>query len=147
MNDISHFLSSQSDTAAVTKANTRAERYLSATDALYSRIESWLKDSIDSGFVTGFVRRPIPLMEQVSGSYSAPELVFSAATTSIRFIPKGANVMGAEGRIDAQSSRGRHALIVLIDGSWHFVDPVTKLKRSEMSESGFLELLKHLMGN
>lgn len=147
MNEISQFLSSQSNDAATTKAKSRAEQYLIATDDLYSHIETWLKDSIDNGFVSGLTRRSIDLMEQVSGSYGAPELTFNVATTTVRFVPKGANILGAEGRIDAQSSKGRHALIVLIDKKWHVVDPVHKQKRSELSESGFLELLKHLLGS
>lgn len=147
MNDISQFLSTQNDDQAVSMVKSRTDRYLAATEKLYSDIEAWLRDSIDRGFATGFTRRPIPLMEQISGTYNAPELMFNVGTTSIRFVPKGANIMGADGRVDAQSSKGRHALIVLTGGAWHLVDTATKRKQAELSEKEFLQLLKHLIGS
>ena len=147
MNQITEFLSSNSDPDATQRAVSAKDDYIEVVGLLYAQVKEWLKESIEANLVTGISAGEIQITEQLTGAYLAPEMSFNAAATNIRLIPKGFFVIGANGRVDAHSSKGRHAMLVYVDNQWHLVNPTTRETLSTLTESTFLDLLKYLVGS
>lgn len=147
MNQITEFLSSTSDPGATQRAASAKDDYVRVLNALYAQIKDWLKESIDANLVTGISAGEIQITEQLTGAYLAPEISFNAAATNIRLTPKGFFIIGANGRVDAHSNKGRHAMLIYVNNEWHLVNPTTGKTRSKLTESTFLDLLKYLVGS
>ncbi len=93
--------------------NETPELFLERVDALYEKIKQWLM-AIDSSITV--TEEDITIEEQPGESYSARVLIVNRpGYETIRFVPKGRWIIGAEGRVDVQSRLGTEALVYVSD--------------------------------
>lgn len=97
----------------------RKEYWLNQLRQLFAHIEEYLKPYSTKGQVR-FEERTVHLNEEFIGSYSAPELLITIGSKTIRLEPIGANVLLAKGRVDIEGPLAR-AQLLLIDNSSQFM--------------------------
>jgi hypothetical protein len=69
-------------------------------ERLYQKVTTeLLAESIAQGLVT-VSRSEKKIKEEYLGTYRVPELILDISGESVRFSPKGRNIIGARGRVD-----------------------------------------------
>ncbi len=103
------------------------DEYLSRVAALYKQARNWVK-----GFdpKTQITEETITIKEEPVDPYQAKVLVISRpAYKTIRLIPRGRWIIGAEGRVDMKSDLGTETLIYVSEGG-------PALRIDELTENG-----------
>lgn len=81
-------------------------------EALYNDLESWLNPSENS---IQTLKTDTTITEHLLGQYSVPALsVTIDDSTYLNFVPVGKHVIGARGRVDVISSKGKEATLILL---------------------------------
>jgi hypothetical protein len=121
--------------------------YVRAVDNLYKTItEKYLAGAIqrDKTVTVSYVDRVIT--EDFIGEYAVRDLVLQVGDERVILSPKGANIVGAVGRIDLRGERGDKTIILQPRERWSVVasrEPV--LKVVPLSEKSLLAALKDVM--
>lgn len=68
-----------------------------------------------------WVRREKEVTEDFLGQYRVPELILRVGNEQVVFSPKGANVVGAAGRVDVVGDRGEATLVWQGGDCWSLV--------------------------
>lgn len=144
MNSITQYLESKKISTDFAAIESKKNEWIKALDTLYSQIKDWLGESIEQGAVTDFYSGEIQIVEERTGAYLVPEISFTTANTTIRFIPKGTYVISADGRVDVHATSGRSATLIVQKGQWFFINPGTH-RHPTFDEGTFLELLRFLL--
>lgn len=123
----------------------RKQVYIQAVYCLYDQVEQLLSEAIQQNSVLR-TRRPIKLVELSIGEYFLDELILNIGASTVRFLPKGRNIAGAEGRVDLIGGQASVTLI-LENNKWLLVDSkIPRLITSEFNEATFIRALKQIMG-
>jgi hypothetical protein len=138
---------SDSHQDASTSRQARFDRWLSALDDLYEKVERWLNESIRAGDASTLRIRAF-LHEEAYGSYECNKLLITVGSRTISVEPRGAFVLGAEGRVDMSGPHGRQVVLVLLGGEWYFTTLSARSRREKpalLDEDGFLDILRKLL--
>lgn len=144
MSKITEYLEARNRNSEDNGVENRKLKWLEDLELLFSQIEQWISEAIASNLIFDYRKGEIQITEESIGSYMVPESSFSTAKVSIRIIPKGTFIIGAEGRVDMHATTGRQASLVVIDGKWQHVDKRSG-RRTSLDEDAFLEILKYLL--
>lgn len=114
-------------TGGKTPQDGMRDEYLAQVSVLFRRIQEWLRDQDPRA---KFSSEKITIHEEQVAPYKGDVLVISRpGYKTIRLIPRGRWILGADGRVDLKSDLGTETLLYLSDSG-----PVVRI--SEMTESG-----------
>jgi hypothetical protein len=115
------FLSRQQQAANEIDWVERRREWIDAVEQLYGKITGeLLAADIDKGLVT-VSRAAKEIREEYLGTYRIPELILDISGQSVRFSPKGRNIVGAKGRVDLVGELDAMTLILESAGHWSVV--------------------------
>jgi len=119
---------------------------------LYESIESWLPDG-----ALALQREEVQIEEEAFGTYSSQKLILNDKGRKIAtFLPIGASVIGADGRVDVRGRHDKESLLFLrkekpenryfyinpIDLSgWYWIENTLRAKAHPVDETLFRDLL------
>lgn len=90
-------------------ATANVQTYLQRVDQLYADIRNWISALEPTAH---FSETEIELDEEATGPYKAKSLdIARPGCPSLRFIPQGRYMVGAEGGVDMRSRLGREVLV------------------------------------
>lgn len=99
----------------------RRRQWIDAVEHLYQKVTGeLLAESIAQRLVT--VSRDVKeVEEEYLGKYQIPELILEVSGETVRFSPKGRNIIGAEGRVDLVGELDAMTLVREPAGHWSVV--------------------------
>jgi hypothetical protein len=100
----------EAEAAVDWKAHLR--QWLGQLDALYAQVEAFLRQYIESGEVTKRYKN-VELTEENFGQYKARSLILGIGSKEVSFVPIGALVIGAYGRVDLIGPRGEIKIVLV----------------------------------
>ena len=99
----------------------RRQEWIDAVDQLFRKVTGeLLAESISQRLVT-VSRAEKVIKEEYLGTYRAPELILDINGETVRFSPKGRNIIGAKGRVDLIGELDAMTLILEPAGHWSLV--------------------------
>jgi hypothetical protein len=139
------FLEGRKVKAAGVDWEKRKAEWLNGITILYADIRALLHASIDQGVVK-LHENKIEVAEDFIGTYEAKELRLAVGADRVVFTPVGANVFGAQGRVDLKGDRGRISLLWNGGSEWQFVEQrLPELVLQEFNEASLLGALQSIM--
>jgi hypothetical protein len=145
--ELKDFLLSRQQRAAVNENGWKERRreWKAAVKRLYQRVtDELLAESIAQGLVT-VSRVEKEITEEFLGTYRVPELVLDINRETVRFSPKGRNIIGAKGRVDLVGELDTMTLVLETAGDWNIV--LSRLPRRAVALDGktLAEALRRVM--
>lgn len=144
--ELSKFLKNRQDDATSDREKwaKRKDAWLAAVDGLYAQIQVWLAKQIETKLLTVDMT-PLSITEQYLGAYQTKSLTIKVGWDTVTLTPRGALVVGSNGRIDMESGT-RRVLIILDKDKWMFA---TKTPRpaitTEVTKESFNQQLIELL--
>jgi hypothetical protein len=122
----------------------KRDAWIAAVNDLYRTIENdYLKAAKADVEIT---RRESEVREFFIGVYKVPELVLHVGDEEVVFLPKGANVVGAQGRIDIEGECGEASIIWQGGNRWSIVVSRTPVLRLEkLTADTLADILRGIM--
>jgi hypothetical protein len=123
----------------------RRRQWIDAVERLYLKvIGELLAESIAQELVT-VSRVQKEIKEEYLGKYRVPELVLGINNETVRFSPKGRNIIGAKGRVDLVGELDTMTLILEPAGDWNIV--LSRVPRRAVALDGktLAEALRRVM--
>lgn len=109
------------DVAAIRiKWQQRLDLYLTDVHVLFGQIREWLKPLETEGLVK-IEEKQTSITEENLETYSVPELKIFLSDQLVAIKPRGTNIFGAFGRIDALGTNGSLTIVLINWGHWQFV--------------------------
>jgi hypothetical protein len=121
--ELSDFLSSRHEHAPANDVDwgERRRQWKDAVERLYEKVTSeLLAESIARRLVT-VSRVEKKIKEEYLGTYRVPELILHIDGETVRFSPKGRNIIGAKGRVDLVGELDAVTLVLEPAGHWSVV--------------------------
>ncbi len=119
----------------------RRDTWIGSVEALYQSIEQDYLSGVRSELQ--FERSDKEVTEPGLGRYAIAELTLKE---QVIFSPKGANIVGAQGRIDVRGERGDATLVWQGDNQWSLVVSRTpKLRLIDLNAESLGEMLRGIM--
>lgn len=121
--ELRDFLLSRQQHALANEINWRERRqqWIDAVERLYQRVTGeLLAESIAQRLVT-VSRVDKEISEEYLGTYQVPELILEISGETVRFSPKGRNIIGAKGRVDLVGELDALTLLLEPAGHWGIV--------------------------
>jgi len=121
--ELKDFLLSRQHQAPTTKIDwgKRRRQWIDAVERLYQKVTGeLLAESISQRLVT-VSRVEKEVKEEYLGEYRVPELILDIGGETVRFSPKGRNIIGAKGRVDLVGELDAMTLILEPEGHWSIV--------------------------
>ena len=95
-----------------TPVEESVEEYLQRLEDLYSQIQEWLREA-----GLAWKKKSVAMHEERSGQYQASGLLLhSGGAPLAEFIPIGADILGAEGRVDLHGPLDNCPIVYLLVG-------------------------------
>ena len=111
----------QSEPANEIDWGERRRQWIEAVERLYQQVTGvLLAESISQGLVA-VSRREKVIEEEYLGTYRVPELILEVSGETVRFSPKGRNIIGAKGRVDLVGELDAMTLVLESAGQWSIV--------------------------
>ncbi len=123
IDELKNFLLSRKQHAAggPIDGDKRRLDWLCDLDRLYQKVTGeLLAESIAQGLVS-VLRTEKEMDEAYLGTYKAPELILEISGETVRFSPKGRNIVGDKGRVDLVGELDAMTLILEPAGNWSVV--------------------------
>jgi hypothetical protein len=123
----------------------RRREWIAAVRGLYQKVTGeLLAESIAQGLVT-VSRVEKEITEEYLGTYRVPELVLAINRETVRFSPKGRNIIGAKGRVDLVGELDTMTLVLEPTGEWNMV--LSRVPRRAVALDGktLAEALRRVM--
>ena len=93
--------------------NKRRDEWLANLNALYSKIEAFLKEYVDNGSIS-LDYKEHRIIEENIGAYESRMMIIRIGRREITLRPIGTFLIGSKGRVDVEGSAGR-AKLALVD--------------------------------
>lgn len=116
MPKLSEFLQKQQAAVHSVENAKKQEMWLAAVNALLKQLRTWLTD-VEAQNLLHVDADQISITEETTGPYTVPGLTLSVPNTGkqVRVIPIGRTIIGADGRVDLKSSKGKYVLLYLAE--------------------------------
>lgn len=123
----------------------RRREWIAAVKQLYQRVtDELLARSIAQGLVT-VSRVDKEITEENLGTYRVPELVLLINKETVRFSPKGRNIIGAKGRVDLVGELDTMTLVLEPGGKWNIVHSRVPRRTVALDHKALAEALRRVM--
>lgn len=86
--------------------------WLESLETLYSDMESFLRDYVQSGSIS-LQRQDMILREDFSGEYHAAQILIKIGSKQIKVVPIGTMLIGSRGRVDIIGDVNRSRLVLI----------------------------------
>lgn len=133
------------ETGRAADKDERIRHRRSAIEDLFTKIEGWLKSSLDEGIVS-LERDPYHHPDEQLGMLAEESLTLTVGVSDVFFAPVAGSIAGASARVDMVSGDRRLPIVLLPDRGWHFLvrGPVTRTE--PVTEESFGGALQELLG-
>jgi len=132
----------------VRKPEARAKRrreWLRVLNAFFQEIQSWLEEAQQEKLIH-VERGERKLTEEALGTYTAPCLTLTVGEKTITLRPIGFTIIGADGRVDMESSNGTYMFLYVADRrKWVHGVGMQPAAYPELTEELFTNLMKHAL--
>ena len=123
----------------------RRRQWIDDVERLYEKVTGeLLSDSIAQGLVTES-RVDKAIEEEYLGKYRVSELILNISGETVRFSPKGCNVIGAKGRVDLVGELDAMTLVLEPAGYWSVVLSRVPRQVVTLDGSSLAEALRRVM--
>ncbi len=140
----------RSDARATPDPAAARTEWLRELDALFARIDGWLRDAEQESLVTVHRESTTVQHDGDLGSYDAPtRIVVMPGDVGVHIFPAGRRVLGHDGRVDAVAAGRSFRLLRATDGSWSLATPTFSKSLWDLApldEAAFLQALRDLVG-
>lgn len=118
------------------------QEWIATLNSFFSEIELWLKEEIEEGLIQ-VEHYSVSLNEEHIGNYQAPALKIKALDEVIHLKPVGRLIIGARGRVDMESLKGRETLLFLSpDEGWVHLQEQGRKIYARLTKDQFIDILK-----
>jgi hypothetical protein len=122
----------------------KRDQWIVAINALFDLIENDYLHGAQSDVEVS--RSNEVIAENQVGEYEVPQLTLRVGNETVAFVPKGINVVGAQGRIDVVGDRGNVTMIWQGGDRWDFVaSRVPRLQLVPVSPDSLAGVLHTIM--
>ena len=145
--ELQDFLLSRQQRAAVNENGSKERRreWVAAVKRLYQRVtDELLAKSIERGLVT-VSRVEKEITEEYLGTYRVPELVLGTNRETVRFAPKGRNIIGGKGRVDLVGELDSITLVLEPGGDCNIVLSRVPRRAVALDAKSLAEALRRVM--
>lgn len=143
MSDLNDFLQKKLEEKTKSEFNAQEEKkkWINRVDEIFSNIKKWIDEPVKNNLVE-VTEQEIEINEERLGKYKISSLVIRSLWDTVYITPIGRMILGAIGRIDILSTKGKYSILLTIDNGWVVkVDGVYKAFDEEL----FSEILKVMM--
>lgn len=143
MSDLNDFLQKKLEEKTKKEFNAEEEKkkWINSVNEILSNIKSWLDEPVKNKLVE-VTDEEIEINEELLGKYKIKSLIIRSLWDTIYIRPIGRMILGAIGRIDILSTKGKYSILLTIDNGWIVkVDGVYKA----FDEEVFSKILKVMM--
>jgi hypothetical protein len=145
--ELQDFLLSRRQRAAASEngGKERRREWIAAVKQLYLRVtDELLAKSIAQGLVS-VSRVQKEIKEDYLGTYRVPELILDINRETVRFSPKGRNIIGAKGRVDLVGELDTIMLVLEPAGEWNLVVSRVPRRTAALDSKTLAEALRRVM--
>ena len=107
-------------------------------------IKSWLEQPQKDGLID-VVEKEIEIKEEHIGEYKAPSLELIIGAESIKIMPVGRFIIGANGRVDISSYMNRFNVLYHSEKRWIYRNEGQQGSFQRFTEESFTKMLKDLV--
>lgn len=147
MSTLTEFLRKQKETENHKEFNADKvrEEWLSTLTRLLGQIKQWLQEA-EAERLIQVKEKQISITEDRLGTYTAPSLALTVGKDTIEINPIGRTIIGFNGRVDMQSTRGTISLFYSTsEDRWVYPAGTKPAEFPAVTESVFTDLLKRLL--
>lgn len=160
LDDLERFLREQQRSTEEQKQDwdRRRQQFLTETQVLLGRIKEWLQPLAGKGLVH-FSDTTSVLDEWHAGHYTAAGLVAKFGGAEVRFVPVGAEIVGALGRVDVEGPKGHVSLLLRSEMTrpigpnkvtdrllWQVTTPPPKIRYIDLSRDTLAQAIRGVLG-
>ena len=145
--EVKDFLLSRQQRAPASEIDwkERREQWIDEVERLYQKVVGeLLAESIAQGLVR-VSRGEKKIEEEYLGTYCVPELNLDISGETVRFSPKGRNIVGAKGRVDLVGELDAVTLVLEPAGHWSIVLSRVPRAAVELDGKTLAEALRRVM--
>jgi hypothetical protein len=118
MSTLIEFLQRQKEVNKPERQAQRQKEWLGTLNVLLQNIQTWLAE-VEQKKLVRITRGSTRLTEETLGTYTAPFLTITFDKKNVKITPVGSVIIGADGRVDMESSNGTYIFLYLAEkGKW-----------------------------
>lgn len=138
-------LKERRDAEKPTDVASLRDEWLQDLSDLFERLRSWMTDAEEQGLLE-IEQDALELKEERLGRYNAPMLRVTTPGVSVRIVPRGRLIIGAQGRVDFETPAARILLVRTKQSSWEFRELAEGRWRGDpLTERSFWAVLDSLL--
>ena len=143
MSDLNDFLKKKLEEKTKIEFNAEEEKkkWINSVDEILSNIKKWIEEPVKNHLVE-IIDEKVEINEERLGKYKISSLAIRSLWDTVYIRPIGRMILGAIGRIDILSTKGKYSILLTIDNGWVVkLDGVYK----NFNEESFATILKVMM--
>jgi hypothetical protein len=119
--ELKDFLLSRQQRGPAINGGKLRQQWIDAVERLYQTVTGELLAESIAQRLVKVSRVEKKVTEENLGTYRVPELILNISGETVRFSPKGRNIIGAKGRVDLIGELDAMTLVLEPDGHWNVV--------------------------
>ena len=145
MSTLIEFLRQQKNPSSDAIRTKHRKEWLDALDSFFVQVRAWLVEAEEKNLIRIHAGK-IKITEETLGTYSVPYVEVKIGTKAIRLRPIGATIIGADGRVDMETPKGKYLLLYLADrNQWVHGFGKQPERFPVLTEELFTELIKRAL--
>ncbi|MBP2033787.1 hypothetical protein J2Z42_002494 [Clostridium algifaecis] len=143
MSDLNDFLKKKLEEKTKIEFNAEEEKkkWINSVNEILSNIKKWIEEPVKNRLVE-IIDEKVEINEERLGKYKISSLAIRSLWDTVYIRPIGRMILGAIGRIDILSTKGKYSILLTIDNGWVVkLDGVYK----NFNEESFATILKVMM--
>lgn len=143
MSDLNDFLKKKLEekTKIEFNADEEKKKWINSVNQILNNIRKWVEEPVKNNLIE-IIDEEVEINEERLGKYKISSLVIRSLWDSVYIRPVGRMILGAIGRIDILSTKGKYSILLTIDSGWVVkVDGIYKIFDEEL----FSAILKIMM--
>ncbi|MCX7049432.1 MAG: hypothetical protein NTX50_28600 [Candidatus Sumerlaeota bacterium] len=121
----------------------KKQTWLEEIDQFYANIKKWLS-GLEKKKLLSYLVSSLTIQEDYFGEYKVESLAILIGKQRVVFYPKGAVIVGAEGRIDIRGEKSART-VILRKGKWYAVGIGGKAGYVPFTPKSFQQILLEVM--
>lgn len=143
MSDLNDFLKKKLEEKTKKEFNAEEEKkkWITSSDEIINNIRKWVEEPVKNNLVE-LIDEEVEINEERLGKYKINSLAIRSLWDTVYIRPIGRMILGAIGRIDILSTKGKYSILLTVDNGWVVkLDGVYKVFNEEL----FAGILKVMM--
>jgi hypothetical protein len=143
MSDLNDFLKKKLEEKTKKEFNAEEEKkkWITSADEIINNIRKWVEEPVKNNLVE-LIDEEVEINEERLGKYKINSLAIRSLWDTVYIRPIGRMILGAIGRIDILSTKGKYSILLTVDNGWVVkLDGVYKVFNEEL----FARILKVMM--